>query len=278
MKICGVYCWTHTPTERRYVGSSVDCMRRKRAHEAIVRKGGVRCFHFQRQVAKLGWEYFTFEILETCAANERLEREAHYITTLNTIFPAGFNIQKDPMVGPDYHVSEEMRSAASIRWSTPEARAAQSAKVTKFFASAEARLAHAAIKRAFWSSPESDYARSVLRRKKSPEHVAKMRASLRGRKLPPETVARIAAKNRGKKRSPDHIAKLLAANLGKKCSPEKRAKISAARRGQKPSLETLAKLRGRKLSPEHIAKIAETRLRNKQAKQAPIKPQLIVSI
>lgn len=153
-KICGVYCWTHPPTGRKYVGSSVDCEKRRNRHLSVARKPNPTCFALQ--IAKHGAEQFTFEILEHCAPGERFAREAHYISTLNTLVPNGFNIQKDPTKGPTCVWSQDMRAARSAlnKQRSPEVLAAMSAGAKAYWSSPEARAAQSKRTKAFQATPE----------------------------------------------------------------------------------------------------------------------------
>lgn len=80
----GVYCWTNTESNAKYVGSSVDLCRRFRQYYNInyitrASKSSLIC----RALLKHGYSKFKLEILEYCAPEECIKREQSYIDTLN---------------------------------------------------------------------------------------------------------------------------------------------------------------------------------------------------
>lgn len=176
-KICGVYCWTHTPSGRRYVGSSLDCEKRRRRHLSAARKPNPTCF--PRQIATLGANSFAFEIIEICLLHERLAREAYHIAALGTLVPNGFNIHEDPTKGPSYCWTQDMRAARSA-WNkarmSPEVRAAASAKSKTQWASPEARAAQSKRTKAYLATPEGQA--KAAAQMKACLHTAKVRAIL----------------------------------------------------------------------------------------------------
>lgn len=82
--ICGVYCITHIETGKRYVGQSVDCIRRMMNHEQSKSLIGTA-------IRKYGREAFVFEILTETTADTLLIFETAWIKLLNTMEPNGFN-------------------------------------------------------------------------------------------------------------------------------------------------------------------------------------------
>lgn len=231
-KICGVYCWTHTPSGRKYVGSSVDCELRRKTHLVLSRR--LHTVGFPGQIAKYGAESFTFEILETCAVNERLAREAYHIASLGTLVPNGFNIQKDPTVGWNYTFSEDMRAAmsarAKARCATPEARKALAARVIAFQSTPEGHAANAARLKAYWRTVKarSEQSARVKAFRDTPEGKAVTAATsirAKARNSTPEARAVAAAKTKAFFATPE--GKLRAAaqseQLKARATPESRA-------------------------------------------------------
>jgi predicted GIY-YIG superfamily endonuclease len=86
----GVYCFTHTTSGKKYIGSSEDCHSRRMSHEYAIKKGNGQKFH--RQAAKLGLESFSFSIIEKCKNDIRHEREKFWIEKLQSVEPNGFNL------------------------------------------------------------------------------------------------------------------------------------------------------------------------------------------
>jgi len=189
-KICGVYCFTHIPTGRKYIGSSVDCHRRKTSHLREVSRLRKKGQSFHAQAAILGMENFTFKIIEECEFEKRLEREAFYIIAEDSV-NNGFNIIKDPTKGWNYVSTKEIREKqsasrrsyiknnpesslkyseclkkshstmefrdsqrkkANAQWSDPEARKAQSIRAKKQFESIESRIANSTRRKAHYEA------------------------------------------------------------------------------------------------------------------------------
>lgn len=182
-KICGVYVWTHLPDGRKYIGSSTDCLRRKREHLLSIASG--KGHHFHRKAAKLGIENFAFSVVEVCAPNDRFVREAFYIKTLESVFPKGFNIRRDP--------TETWSYARS-----PELLAAQSAAMKGKKLSLETRAKIGA---------------SHQGQKRTKEARAKMSAAQRGRKVSHEARAKISAALKGRKLSQEVRANMSFARI-----------------------------------------------------------------
>lgn len=84
--ICGIYSITHADTGFRYIGQSIDCVRRMLDHERYNNSLIGKAIRFY------GREAFVFEVLETAPRKELLKREADWIETFNTIYPKGFNL------------------------------------------------------------------------------------------------------------------------------------------------------------------------------------------
>lgn len=89
MKHCGIYCFTHIESGKKYVGSSIDINSRKAAHIRAA-KGNRGC-SFHRQMIQLGIENFAFEILELCEVAVMAERETYWIEYYDTV-ENGFNV------------------------------------------------------------------------------------------------------------------------------------------------------------------------------------------
>lgn len=94
VKICGVYCFLHRETGRRYIGSSLDCYYRKGAHIKYCHKNLTN--HFSRHLHQLGNESFDFIILEETSPKARFRREKFWISHYDTTSEKGFNTWPDP--------------------------------------------------------------------------------------------------------------------------------------------------------------------------------------
>lgn len=82
--ICGVYCITHIPTGKRYIGQSIDCLRRMLEHQGLNTLIG-------HAVRRHGRQQFHYDILSEVPREQLLSCEAGWIAMLNTEFPHGFN-------------------------------------------------------------------------------------------------------------------------------------------------------------------------------------------
>ena len=79
VKVSAVYAIRNRKTEKRYVGSAVDFVRRMQAHKEMLRCGTHHCRHLQAAYNMYGAEAFVFSILERCNPVELLKREQYYI-------------------------------------------------------------------------------------------------------------------------------------------------------------------------------------------------------
>jgi len=129
--ICGICAFEHTLTGMLYIGSSIDCWKRKRKHKYM---GS----HFFRRASELGWENFKFHILEECEPSDRLALERDWIIASDCTYPFGFNIRKDPTAGWDHEWTDEMRELASLKskshFANSAVRTAQSVRIKAHYA------------------------------------------------------------------------------------------------------------------------------------------------
>ena len=178
-KVCGVYCFTHRESGKKYVGSALDILGRKRRHVSIAKNGTGN--HFHREMARLGVDSFGFAIMEVCAPEERLALEALHIEALGTAAPAGFNIQRDPTKGFDHIWTDDMRAALSAWWAEPGVRAGMSTKIKARLGSPEVRAAMSAQNKARCATPEARAAMSKLAKSHwaSPEAKAAMSSKIK---------------------------------------------------------------------------------------------------
>lgn len=68
----GIYCWTNKITNEKYVGQSIDIMKRKAQHIYNSKTENTALYQSMR---KYGIENFIFSILEECSENELDEKE-----------------------------------------------------------------------------------------------------------------------------------------------------------------------------------------------------------
>lgn len=79
MKTIGIYRITCTVNGKVYIGSSENVGHRLVAHRSMLRRQTHSSRGLQRAWLKHGPDAFTFEVIETCAQAELLEREQHHI-------------------------------------------------------------------------------------------------------------------------------------------------------------------------------------------------------
>jgi group I intron endonuclease len=82
----GIYSITCNPTEKVYIGSSVQIYRRWSQHRTKLRKGNHTSPHLQKAWTKHGESAFEFKVVEECELEKLIEREQYYIDTLNPKF------------------------------------------------------------------------------------------------------------------------------------------------------------------------------------------------
>jgi len=110
-KKAGIYRWVHNQSENSYVGSSVNLSNRFRLYynyDFISDKSKSKSM-IHDALAKYGYSRFTLEILEYCDENKALEREQHYLDTLNPVY----NILKIAGSLLGYKHSEESKALRS---------------------------------------------------------------------------------------------------------------------------------------------------------------------
>lgn len=94
MKHCGIYQIRNIITGKKYIGQSVDIYRRWWEHKARVDNKNTNCYNkpLYTAIRKYGIDNFEFIILEECLPEELNNKEAHYIQTLSTLVPNGYNL------------------------------------------------------------------------------------------------------------------------------------------------------------------------------------------
>ena len=85
----GIYLIRHKLTGMCYVGQSVNIAQRMRWH-SYGYTGNHR--YIDLAIKKHGYDAFHYEILELCEEDNLNQREIHWIATLDTIYPNGYNL------------------------------------------------------------------------------------------------------------------------------------------------------------------------------------------
>lgn len=92
--MCGVYKIANKINGKIYVGSAKDFSERWNRHLRQLRKGKHHSKHLQRAYDKYGEDNFSFEIIEICSEEQRLEREQYYLDALLPFGDRGYNESK----------------------------------------------------------------------------------------------------------------------------------------------------------------------------------------
>ena len=91
---CGVYIIINNLNGKYYIGSSVNIERRWHDHRTYAKNNKL---HYSNELyddmKRLGNENFTFEILEECEPEKRLEKELNYIKEYEARTEKGYNKQ-----------------------------------------------------------------------------------------------------------------------------------------------------------------------------------------
>lgn len=223
----GVYLIRHIPTDRCYVGSSISIERRWREHRRLMKSGTHPSKHLMHAYRLYGPREFEFRVLEECDVSMeaiRIERENHWIQTLNPCFNVA------PVAGSVLGLrrSKEVRARMS---------AAQKGRVSPLR-----------------GVPRPDHVRAAISASKkgrvmSPESIAKMAESLRGKvgpnkgkHLSAEVRAKISASKTGIPRDPEAVRKTAESLRGKTRSIAQRMRISESQKGRVFSLDHKEKL------------------------------------
>lgn len=80
----GIYMWTSTITNEKYIGQSVDIEKRRAAHERNWKYENSKFYEAVR--AQGGIQNFTFQILEECEVSQLDDREQYYIELYDTFY------------------------------------------------------------------------------------------------------------------------------------------------------------------------------------------------
>lgn len=227
-----VYVVTNKVTGKLYVGQTTQGVAKRWAGHT--KRSSERVSLLTRAIAKYGVNAFTIRVVDTADTQEELDtKEIHWIHTLGTISPVGYNLTeggKGGKMSPE--AVEKNRQAHLGKKRTPES-------VEKF--------------------------RAVMTgRKLTPEHVEKVRRTHIGRKRSDVARANMsaAAKARGGG-TPASINAMRQANLGRVMTLEQRVQHSARLKGIKRSPEACARMKAAKANITE-----ETRERMREAAQA----------
>src|SRR5262245_53327028 len=124
----GIYVIKCSANEKIYVGSTVNFRNRWQEHCRRLRAGRHKNPHLQNAWYQYGADAFEFTVLEECERAHLVEREQHYLDTLQPFKPRGFNIARGAysvMLGrsPSPETRAKIGAANKGRKCSPEQRA-----------------------------------------------------------------------------------------------------------------------------------------------------------
>ena len=85
---------THRKNHDRYRPFHAQGRFRDHISEALNNTKRKQCTFLNNAIRKYGAESFTLRVLQICEREELDEREKHYIATLNTLYPSGYNLTR----------------------------------------------------------------------------------------------------------------------------------------------------------------------------------------
>ena len=89
-----IYKWTHTETNRSYIGQSIQEPNRRRLEHISGSRSTKKTYHFHNALQKYGVDAFTWEIIAHASSIEELNLlEEKFINDYNSL-EDGFNIRK----------------------------------------------------------------------------------------------------------------------------------------------------------------------------------------
>lgn len=235
----GIYCIRHKETGKCYVGQSVHLGKRLSAHRTRKPNG---CHAIYNAIQKYGIDDFAFEILELCEKRNLNQREIHWIATLNTLVPNGYNLRTGG--GQGHSLSIEARKRISeAKKGTPSPMKGK-------------KTGRPAWNKGKFHSPETRLKISEVQKgkKKAPfsaEHRRNISKAQKGKTISPEQRRRHSEKMKGK---PSPMK-------GKRQTPEARRKMSESHKGQVPGNKGKKnpELSARNKQPEMRRKASESK-------------------
>lgn len=204
----GIYEILNTVTDKRYVGSAQNFLKRWKEHLKGLKSGKHHSKHLQRAWDKYGAEVFVFQAVIYCEPAELIEYEQLCIDEMNS----AYNICRVAGSTRGRAHTLECRQKISAKalgrvWSE-EARAKVSASLTgrKMSEAFSDTLRGNQRAKGYKHTDEWKAANSLrhmgVPRPKSAEHRRKISEGLKGKKLSEECKAKISAATKGRKRGP----------------------------------------------------------------------------
>ena len=128
-KICGIYKFTNKINGKVYIGKSIDCETRIKAHFASARRNDCHTSVLEKSIIKYGAENFNTEIICTCCNKDELNSlEIKYICEYNsTDSNYGYNICAggECIKIINYEKRNSINKSIKDRWKDPDYREKQ---------------------------------------------------------------------------------------------------------------------------------------------------------
>ena len=176
-KIIGIYCIGNLVNNKKYIGKSIDVLKRIQSHKSSMKLKKRENKHLLCAVEKYGLNNFNFYVIETCDLNELTIKEKYWIKYYNTTNPEyGYNFTEggEGISNPN----EEARKNLS---NSHKGKKASSETKTKMSLSGKGKS-------------HKDYNRII--KEETKEKISK---SSKGKKQSQETKNKISQKNIGSK-------------------------------------------------------------------------------
>jgi group I intron endonuclease len=105
-RYCEIYKITNLTNNKIYIGQAVSHILNHKRYRPYGHQGRFRCHiseafstkknqshYLNNAIRKYGVDDFVVELIEYCKIEDANERELHYITELNSLFPCGYNLK-----------------------------------------------------------------------------------------------------------------------------------------------------------------------------------------
>lgn len=265
----GIYALVSSVSGFRYIGQSVNLVKRKREHLKDLRNGSHHARHLQRHVNAHGIECIQYEVLELCGRDALTGREQHWMSHYDSTGLFNSVPASDSPIG--FSPTPETRLKLSLAGKGRK----RSAETRELMRITNSRPVSAGAVRKMLETRRANQA-GKPRRELTPEHIAILVACNKARVHTEDSRARIGAASKGRIFSEAAREKMRTAATGRVLTAEEKAKISAANKGRVRSQAVRDKMssdrRGKKQTPEHIANMKAGQIRSRLAKLAAMAP------
>ncbi len=265
----GVYRIVNTVTGDCYVGSSAYVQSRKSEHFQRLRKQTHANIHLQRVFDKYGEESLVFEVLERPPVEKLIEREQHWIDTLEPTY----NIRKIAESNLGLKASDAAKAKQRQAWQALSSEKQEEARQN--LANGRQKMMEMVANGEWQHSPETIEA--IKQARASQVITPTMLETLKhGREIRKQVNPK---PRQGMRNTEEHNQKIALSHLGMKATPESVEKMRTAKKGVKQSPEHIQKraegMRGHDVSEKNRQALAE-RSRKMWANRTPEEKRAVV--